>query len=426
MKSKKLNKKKLIITLVLGVLILALVVKFTLSSKTASYSEETVKTQDIATYYNFSGNIESTDSQIVASRSILPIKKLYVKEGDLVKKGDILFTLDDSHLSANVEQSAASLEISKINYEKMASTTKQQQMAQVSSTLAVAQLSFNDSKANLEKITELYDAGSVAMQALDQAQSGYDSAKLQLESAKENYNLTEQSVEQNIRTAKEQIHQSEANYESVKKQVEDLTVVSEIDGEVSDIYVNENDSLVSGIRIMDIVDYGSLEIIVKVDEYDIGAIAVGKEVNVTINTLEKDVIGVVSKISNQAQSVNEVSFFTAKISLEHDKDLRVGLSAEVKTLNENVTNATTISMKALQFDNENQPFVYYRNLNNKIIAKPVTLGINDGNTVQIIDGVKSGEVVLLPDENKKMAIGPGTGLGLGGGKSKQQGGKNNE
>jgi HlyD family secretion protein len=129
-----------------------------------------------------------------------------------------------------------------------------------------------------------------------------------------------------------------------------------------------------------------------------------------INTLEKEVVGVVSKISNQAQTVNGVSFFTANISLENDKELRVGLSAEIEAINKNETNATTISMKALQFDNENQPFVYYRDASNKVIAKPVITGINDGNTVQIIEGVKSGEIILLPE--KSDVTGPAFGSGL--------------
>jgi HlyD family secretion protein len=86
--------------------------------------------------------------------------------------------------------------------------------------------------------------------------------------------------------------------------------------------------------------------------------------------------------------------------LDKDADLRVGLSVEVKALNKSVANTTTISMKALQFDNENQPFVYYRDINNNVVTKPVKVGINDGNTVQIIDGIKTGEVVLLPAETK--------------------------
>lgn len=396
MNSKKSNRKKKIIIAVVCVLIGALVLALKLRPKEEKYDEETAKTQDITTYYSFSGNIEAKDDQSVVSKNILPIKKLYVKEGDIIKKGDVLFTLDDSNLAANVDQAQASVEIARINYEKMGSTAKSQQMVQVTNALSAAELSFNDAKSNLEKMTELYEADGISKQALDQVETAYESAKLQLESAQENYDITLQSIEQNTRTAKEQLNQAEASYNSIKKQVDDLTVTADIDGEISEIFVKENESLTMGTPIMEIVDYSQLKVPIKVDEYDIGALSVGKEVNVSINTLEKDITGVVSKISSQAQTVNEVSFFIADIDLQKDEDLRVGLSVEVSVQNKYAPNATTISMKALQFDNENKPFVYIKDANNKVVVHPVSVGINDGNIVEIIDGIKSGEVILLP------------------------------
>ncbi|MBC8587542.1 efflux RND transporter periplasmic adaptor subunit [Paratissierella segnis] len=396
MSLKKSNKKKKIIIGVVCVLIVALIWGLKSRPKEEQYDEETAKTQDVTTYYSFSGNIESKDNQIVFSKNMLPIKKLYVKEGDSVKKGDVLFTLDDSNLAAGIDQAQASVEIAKINYEKMTGTAKDQQMAQVSNALSAAELNFNDAKSNLEKMTELYEADGISKQALDQVETVYESAELQLQSAQDNYNLTLRSIEENSRTAKEQLNQAEASYNSVKKQVDDLTVTAEVDGEVSEIFVEENESLAMGMQIMEIVDYDNLKITIKVDEYDIGALTVGKEVKVNINTLEKDATGIVSKISNQAQTINEVSFFTADIDLQKDDDLRVGLSVEVSVQNKYAPNATTISMKALQFDNENKPFVYIRDMDNKVVPKPVTVGINDGNTVEIIDGIKSGEVILVP------------------------------
>ena len=400
MQTKKGSKKKIIIVSIVCVTIIALIAVLVLRPKGANYNEETAKTQDIKTYYSFSGNIEAKDSQTVVSGSMLPIKKLYVKKGDLVKKGDVLFILDESDIAANIDQAAAGVEISKINLEKMKTTTKDQQLAQLSNTLSSAKLTFNEAKINLERMTELFNAGGISKLEFEQAQKGYNTAKLQLESAQSNYDITKKSVEQNIRTAKAQLNQSEASYAAAKSQAGDIEITAEMDGEVSEIYVEENESLITGTKIMDIVNYDKLEVKVKVDEFDLGAISEGKEVTVTINPLEKDVAGRVSEISKEAETVNEVSYFTASIDLEKDPDLRVGLSVEVKALNKSVTSATTISMKALQFDNENRPFVYYRDINGNVITKPIKVGINDGNTVQIIDGIKTGEVLLLPAEAK--------------------------
>ncbi len=413
MQTKKANKKKIFMISIVCVVIIALVATLALRPKKESYNQETAKIQDIITFYSFSGNIEAKDSQTVVSGNMLPIKKLYVKEGDLVKKGDVLFILDESDVAANIDQSAAGVEIAKINYEKMKTTTRDQQLAQVSNTLESAQLAFNEAKVNLERMEELFHSEAISKQDLEQAQKGYDTTKLQLESAQNNYDITEKSVEQNVRTAKEQLHQADASYQAAKSQVGDLKITAEIDGEISEIYVKENESLITGTKIMDIVNYDDLEVKVKVDEFDLGSVSEGKEVTVTINPLEKDIVGKVSKISKQAETVNGVSFFTASIDLEKDEALRVGLSVEVKAVNKNITNATTISMKALQFDNENRPFVYYRDINDNVVTKAVKVGANDGNTVEIIEGIKVGEVILFPEKAKGITpqMTPPSGMG---------------
>ena len=86
----------------------------------------------------------------------------------------------------------------------------------------------------------------------------------------------------------------------------------------------------------------------------------------------------------------------------------IKMTAEVEILKESAKDTTTITMKALQFDDENLPFVYYKDVNGQVLTKPVTVGINDGLIVEIIDGVESGETILVPDSIiNPMMMGPG-------------------
>jgi len=281
MKSKKSSKKKTIISSIICMLIIALITSFVISPKVESYSEETAKNQDIATYYSFNGNIEAKDNQTVIADTMMQIKTIHVEEGDTVKKDDILFE-----------------------------TTQGQK------------------------------------------------------------------------------------------------IKAKIDGEVGEILIEEGATLMTGTKMTTLTDYSNLQVTVKVDEYDIASMAPDKEVTVLVNALNKEITGKIAKVSKEATTVNGVSFFTASIDLENDPDLLVGMSTEVTMISQSAPNATTISMKALQFDNENQPFVYYRDNNDKVATKSVTVGINDGNIVQIEDGVKSGEVVLLPKEKTNTIVTP--------------------
>ena len=59
-------------------------------------------------------------------------------------------------------------------------------------------------------------------------------------------------------------------------------------------------------------------------------------------------------------------------------------------------NATTVTLDAIQYDEENEPFVYCYSRGDEIVRQRVTLGINNGVIVEVKDGVKSGETILLP------------------------------
>lgn len=443
---KFFTKKRLIILSVIAV-ILAVIIIGSLSNKSEPYAEEKAKKGDLVTYYTFEGNVSSEDSQDVVSKTNLSVKTFHVKKGDKVNAGDLLFELDDSSIISSLDQAKASVELAKINYDMAVGSSKEQQLAQAklslntakinydstegvskdqmiiqtTNALESAQSAFDSAKLNLERIQGLYQLGGAAMVEVEQAQASHDAAEMQLRVAQDNFDKLEANVNQsvslskeqleaaergynalseglnhNIRIAQEQLNQAMATLDSIQQQADEAKVKAEVSGEVSDIHVVENQSLVMGMPIMDIVNFQDLEIVLKVDEHDLSSIAIGKEADVTISALGLNLKGTVTDISNQALVVNGVSYFDVSISLEKNENLRVGLSAEVSIINESSKDTTIISMKALQFDDENLPYVYYRDDKGKVATKQVKVGINDGIMVEILEGISADETILLP------------------------------
>lgn len=403
---KKSTKK--ILGIIFVVLIVGIFVINRMKPKDLGYTEEVVKAQDINTFYSFTGNIGTEDHQEIVSTSNMPVKRFFVKEGDKVSKGTPLYELDNSSIDSSISQAEASMEIARINYNNAANSGKDQQEIQISNAYESAQSSFDLANSNYEKMKVLYDSGAISQAELDQAGSNLDSAQLQLNAAKSNYDNLAITVDNNINIALEQLKQAEASYESLKSQAADMTVTADIDGEVSDIYIEENQSITMGTPIIDITNYDIFEVNIRIDEYDLAAVQLGKEVEVTINALDKKISGRVTDISNKALVVNGVSFFPASITLDTNEGIYAGMSAEVFIEKDSVEKATTISMRSLQFDNENKPFVYYRDAENKVVTKPVTVGVNDGNIVQILEGLEPGETILLPPNI--MTFGPQAGM----------------
>ena len=180
-----------------------------------------------------------------------------------------------------------------------------------------------------------------------------------------------------------------------------------IDGEVTKIYVEKDQQLMNGAQLIDVVDYKNLQLTVQVDEYDIKAISINKSAAVTINALNKDLTGTVTDISKEGTYQNGVTYFTATISLPIDSSLLVGMSADAKVLNQSVKNVVILPVSAIQFDADNNPYVYMKDNKKSQKIVDITLGVNDGTNVEVKSGISSSDTVLVPKAAATTTLGMG-------------------
>ena len=110
----------------------------------------------------------------------------------------------------------------------------------------------------------------------------------------------------------------------------------------------------------------------------------------------KTLTGSITRIAQEATVVNDIAYYEVEISVPQDGSLVMGLTCEVSALRESALNATTVSMDAIQYDESNKPYVYCYSRGNEVVRQSVLLGINNGVLVEVRDGVKSGETILLP------------------------------
>ena len=169
---------------------------------------------------------------------------------------------------------------------------------------------------------------------------------------------------------------------------------SRINGEIGNISVEENQQVVPGTRIMEIINYDDLEVVFKVDEYDISALEEGREAVVRIGAIDREFRGKINKLSREGQIVNGVTFFTSTIDLEPDAQIRIGMSAEVKLLDSKAEQVVILPMSVVQFDEQNSPFVLKSGEGRDIIKAKIATGINNGTHVEVKSGVNPGEEIL--------------------------------
>ncbi len=324
-----MNKKYAIIGIVVAFGILIGTTIF-LSLNSVTKAEGTFQNKEESLYYTYSGNIDADSKQNCVSTNGLSIKKFYVEEGDYVKKGELLYLLDDSDVAATLAQAAAGVELARINYEKARTTGQTQTVVQTKASYETAKASYNDASVNLERMKALFDTGAISQSDLEQATTAFTNIRGQYETAKSAYEMSNLLASQNIAAAKAQYDQAKAGYDAAQTGINKRRITADISGVVTDIWVKEHSTITTGTKIMDVVDYDSLILPIKVDQFEINQFILDEEVEVYINPLDRMAPGKVSKISNQAIKTGELSNFVVNISIDHSEDIKLGLLAEIR------------------------------------------------------------------------------------------------
>lgn len=192
-----------------------------------------------------------------------------------------------------------------------------------------------------------------------------------------------------------------------------VEIKSEINGEVLDIYVDEDEQIAPGTKVIEVVDYKELELKVKVDEYDLKSIKIDQAANVTIHALNKDFQGTITDISKEGIYVNGVTFFNTTISIENEGDILVGMSAEAKVLNQTSDNSPILPMTAIKFREDNTPYVNTK-VEGIVNEVEVEIGITDGINAEILSGLSIGDKIFVPKSNM-VRFGPPEGMRTNGG-----------
>jgi HlyD family secretion protein len=371
-----------------------------------------------------SGKIQPETEVKLSSEVSGEVTELLVKEGDVVKKGQLLCKVRPDVLQSGYERAVASY-----NSQKASVAASQQQLIQT-------QANFVNSEATYKRNVELYNKKVISTSEFDAAKAAYLTAKANLASAKENVTGAKFSLEQNG-----------ANVKEAGANLAKTTIFSPVDGVVSKLSIELGDrilgtSQMAGTEIMRISNLTTMEVNVEVNENDINRVNVGDSASIEIDAFaDKKFKGVVTEIASSSTSVgttttsvDQVTNFSVKVRLLADsysavkggaKDLpspfRPGLSATVDIESES-ENSLAVPIQAVFTDSkanddakaatsgndQNQEkqksklndkkvkqYVYLFDSKTSTVKKAeVTTGIQDDQYIVVKTGLKAGQEIV--------------------------------
>ncbi len=326
---------------------------------------------------------------------------LNVKEGQVVKKGDLLVKINPDLYTSGLERSVANLSGTKAG-------------------LVQSEASFKEAKANYERNKTLYDKGVISKSDWDKAISTYEVAK-----------ATKQNAYYNVQSASASVTEARDNLGRT-------TIYAPADGTISVLNVELGERVLgtqqmAGTELLRVANLNNMEVEVDVNENDIVKIKIGDEANVEVDAyLKKKFKGVVTSISNSASTTltsDQVTNFKVKVRIlkESYQDLlegkpdayspfRPGMTATVDIITTTKNNvlavpissvvvkSDTTAVKDFKVDDPNEKKTtpksdkkfecVFVKVGDKAKIRIIKTGIQDDTNIEVMSGLKSGDVVI--------------------------------
>jgi HlyD family secretion protein len=360
-----MNAKK--IALIVGVIILlGAIVGFTVNQ--SQKNVVTVQTgkvvrQDISSVVTASGEIRPLTYVNIGANAMGRITKLFVDEGDKVKKGQVLAQLENVQSAADVNAMKAQLASNE--------TDAVASQAALNTSIAQSKSSTADlarAKLDYERAESLYKDQLIAKQDYDAKKAAYEVAEAV--AAQDKARVAQARAQ--LDSAQTHISQTKAQLTRVNDILSKTLYTAPFDGTVTNLPVHQGETVVMGIQnspgstIMTVSDMSVITAEVHVDETDIVNVAIGQPAEVNIDALPgKTFKGKVTEIGDNAivrstgvsseqsaTSTQEAKDFKVVVTLEGltddvRKNLRPGLSATAKITTGTAQNALAIPIQAL-------------------------------------------------------------------------------
>lgn len=404
------KKKVWIIVLVLVAVIGGLLYAASSGAFKKSGEEKEVETvvaaaQTIVETVSATGKIQPEVEVKISSEVSGEIIALPVKEGQVVKKGDLLVRINPDLYTSGLNRTVAGL-------------------SQTKAGLSQADAQFAEAKAAYDRNKTLYDKGIISRADFEKALSAFEVAKANKQSAY--YNVASASA--TVKEAKDNLGRT--------------TIYAPADGTISMLNVELGERVLgtqqmTGTEILRVANLNQMEVEVDVNENDIVKVSIGDSAKIQVDAyLKKEFKGIVTSISNSASTAttaDQVTNFKVKVRLlkESYADLlegkpatyspfRPGMTATVDIITKTrvdviavpissvVVKSDTLPVKKKQFempDEANQTDTpapksdqrlecVFVKVGNKAKIRVVKTGVQDNSNIEIISGLKKGDVVI--------------------------------
>lgn len=219
------------------------------------------------------------------------IHEFRVEEGTRVKAGDTLVVIESPELTAKLEQANAAEDAAQAQNKKAIKGARKEMILGAYEMYQKALAGVDIAQKSYGRVQRLYDKGVVPAQKRDEAEAQYKAAVATANAAKSQYDMALNGAEsEDKEAARALVNRAKGAVNEVESYLQEITLVSPIYGEISEIYPKRGELVGTGAPIMSVVDLNDIWFTFNVREDLLGDLKMGKEFKVKVPALNNQVI----------------------------------------------------------------------------------------------------------------------------------------
>ena len=325
------------------------------------------------------------------------VKNLYVHQGEHVKRGQLLLTMDDSQAKANLASAYAGLKGAQASYDMVVAGGPAEKRLALTSQISGAQIQLTQAQNSLDALKKLETTGAASPSEVSSAQQQVTADQSALQGLEQRQKALVNPLD--VAHAKAALQQAQEAYQAAKTVISQSNVRAPFAGTVYNIPVSKTEFVQGGSLLLDVANLDHMQVMAYFDEPEIGKLALNQPVvihwDAKPNTTWKGHIARMPStvINYGTRYVGEALVAIDSKSGDLIPDTNVTLTVTVA----NLKNVLIVPREALHIE-QGKPYVY-RVVKGKLRRTPVTVGELNLTDVQIKSGLKSGQVVALGATN---------------------------
>jgi multidrug efflux pump subunit AcrA (membrane-fusion protein) len=333
------------------------------------------------------------DQSNVTPKISATVKRVLVNRGDHVRVGQLLAELESADLAASVEEAKQVYEQAQASYQTTTGATVPEDRTKALADIQAAQQVVDSAKKIYDSRAALEKEGALAQKLVDDANLALGQARIQLDTAQRHLqSLNQVSQRESVRGSQAQMNAAKARYDNALVQLSYARVYSPIAGVVADRTVFPGEMASSAAPLVSIVDISQVVARANVPIKDAAAITVGRPVRIT--GPNGDIAGKVSVVSPTANANSTTLEVWVKTPNPGEK-LKPGGTVRLAIIAETIQNTLVVSSAALLNSDTGGQKVMVVGKDAVAHERMVSVGVRQGERVQIVSGVQDAEQVVV-------------------------------